>query len=519
MNIHRFFEHHGITDNPFLAEEARHDPVFTRLMDSPPAHPDFEKIMGELDNPSTAVVFGEKGSGKTAIRMLIARKLTAHNQRHADRRMLLVAYDDLNPVLDRLLERRRQELGFRRAVRAGVDHLLNLVRLEDHQDAILSRAVTRIVDEALGGGEKADANAQARAKVKRLPRHQRVNLAVLAALYDQSPSGGAIERWGRLLSLLRVRGRWSNRMPWLGAFVLTMVAVAMACVDYWPGVEISSGLAAVVRWAAIVPGVSALWLWGVALSGWVSRWSLARKIRREMVAVDRQEHDLREMLGDLKRGDLAHQPLPHARPGQTADAARYQLTEQFMELIGVLGYRGMLVLIDRIDEPTVVSGQTNRMQAVIWPMFDHKFLQQRGIGIKLMLPIELRHVLHRQTREFFQEARLDKQHLVDRLSWSGATLYDLCCSRLTACRGEDGEPAYLTQLFDEDVTAELLIDALDQMQQPRDAFKFLYNVIQEHCRNVPDERPSYRIPRLTLEAVRRQQTQRVQDVHQGVSPG
>ena len=64
-----------------------------------------------------------------------------------------------------------------------------------------------------------------------------------------------------------------------------------------------------------------------------------------------------------------------------------------------------------------------------------------------------------------------------------------------------------------------IVDALDAMQQPRDAFKFLYGLIQEHCRVVPDDQPITRIPRLTVEAVRRNQTQRVSDFQRGLGPG
>ena len=81
-------------------------------------------------------------------------------------------------------------------------------------------------------------------------------------------------------------------------------------------------------------------------------------------------------------------------------------------------------------------------------MFDNKFLQQDRVGLKLLLPIELRHMLRRETGDFFQEARLDKQHMVDRLSWSGATLYDLCSSRLRACsQREEQDPIALTGLL------------------------------------------------------------------------
>jgi hypothetical protein len=45
----------------------------------PSAHSDFDKILGDLSRPSTSIVFGEKGSGKTAIRLQIADRVARHN--------------------------------------------------------------------------------------------------------------------------------------------------------------------------------------------------------------------------------------------------------------------------------------------------------------------------------------------------------------------------------------------------------------------------------------------------------
>ena len=106
----------------------------------------------------------------------------------------------------------------------------------------------------------------------------------------------------------------------------------------------------------------------------------------------------------------------------------------------------------------------------------------------------------------------------NRLSWSGATLYDLCMERLRVCRPANDPAIQLTDLFEQDVTRDMLIDALDHMQQPRDSFKFLYAVIQEHCRIVSEDQATYRIARLTLDTVRRQQAQRVQELHRGLAP-
>jgi hypothetical protein len=56
------------------------------------------------------------------------------------------------------------------------------------------------------------------------------------------------------------------------------------------------------------------------------------------------------------------------------------------------------------------------------------------------------------------------------------------------------------------------------MHQPRDAFKFLYQCIQEHCAGVTEDQAKWRIPRIILEMVKRQQSERVQMLYRGVRP-
>jgi len=166
----------------------------------------------------------------------------------------------------------------------------------------------------------------------------------------------------------------------------------------------------------------------------------------------------------------------------------------------------------------LVNGDAIRMRAVIWPMLNNKFLQQSSIGFKLLLPLELRYELLRETSAFFQEARLDKQSLVERLAWTGPMLYDLCSDRLNACRAPGTEPMGLLDFFDESVTRQDVIDALDQMHQPRDAFKLVYHCIQEHCAGVPEGDSAWRIPRHVLDTIRKQQAERVQAFYRGVRP-
>ncbi|MHC4816905.1 MAG: hypothetical protein ACYTF8_02425, partial [Planctomycetota bacterium] len=79
MDVETFFKHHGVVQNPFGAEEARHDPVFEKLsINAHATHPEFAKVLGDIDRPHTSVVFGEKGAGKTAFRLLMARAIRRH---------------------------------------------------------------------------------------------------------------------------------------------------------------------------------------------------------------------------------------------------------------------------------------------------------------------------------------------------------------------------------------------------------------------------------------------------------
>jgi len=508
MDIRNFLEHHGIADNPYGAEEARHDPVFERLaLRDGRSHPEMVKILGNVGRPQSSVVFGEKGSGKTALRLMMGRAIVKHNEEHPESRTLIVAYDDFNPVLDLVTRKRRSAFA---------------LRLGDHQDAILGLATTRLVDALHGEGRGAERMLlppHASDRLERLPRRQRVDLAVLAALYD-SPRGGGdvVGRWRALRRRLRLGWRLPFPLTRALAMLFTVLAIGFLVA---PSVKDLLDLesAHVPAWSLTAAGISAavaLLLWIAWLLRWLRLWNLCRRIARAAPALDRTPAQLRQMLGDLAPADRAYQPWPRA--GGDATNARYELTHKLLEVLAAFDHRGIVVLVDRVDEPTLVAGRPERMRAIVWPMLDSKFLQQDRVGIKLLLPLELRYLVQKEDAEFFEEARLDKQNLVDHLAWSGATLYDLCSDRLRACHGGGGEAPALTDLFADDVGREMLVEALGQMRQPRDAFKLLYAVIREHCHSVPEEEATYRIARHTLETVRREQAERILERRQGLSP-
>ena len=101
MKIQQFLDHHGIEANPFAEEDAQTDPVFKEHCIASMYHPVWDKIYGDPAEPATSVVFGEKGSGKTALRLQIARHLADYNRTHPQQRLFVIGYDDFNPFLDR----------------------------------------------------------------------------------------------------------------------------------------------------------------------------------------------------------------------------------------------------------------------------------------------------------------------------------------------------------------------------------------------------------------------------------
>ena len=113
---------------------------------------------------------------------------------------------------------------------------------------------------------------------------------------------------------------------------------------------------------------------------------------------------------------------------------RYELLRKLQAILHTLGYAGIIVLIDRVDEPQQVEGDPRKMRSLIWPLLDHKFLRHPGIGVKLLLPIELAYYLEKEDKEFYDRARPDKLNLIKPLRWTGASLYDLASDRLSACR-------------------------------------------------------------------------------------
>lgn len=476
MRVSQFLEHHGMLRNPFAEEDAQTDPIFKDHCIASTFHPTWDKVYGDPREPATAIVFGEKGSGKTAMRLQIHRHLQRYNLEHGDRRVFVVHYEDFNPFLDRfcakLSGRRRRP-----------DRALAQWKLWDHMDAILTLGVTELVDQILASDGTADRSAEnlvPRGSIDRLDRHQARDLLLLAACYDHSMATTFKDRWQRLKTLLRYR-TWKSLGPLIVGIVWTFAGAAAI------GGLLIAGHPELVQPLWLYLGLTLVgwlpWLWRQARCYW-----LARGILKHLRISNHENSQLRFVLTHFAASELAAQPLPNR--DRTDD--RYELLVKFQSILQTLGFAGVVVLLDRLDEPHMINGSVELMKSLLWPMLDNKFLKHPGLGLKLMLPVELTRFVEREDRQFYERARLDKQNLVANFEWTGEALFDVAAARIRACSNGQGTPS-LKDLFDPGVTERRLLDTFRQLRVPRRLFKFLYRLLVNHCNAYTDQQPSWLI--------------------------
>ena len=486
MNIHTFLEHHGINRNPFAEEDAQTDPVFKEHCISNAYHPIWDKVYGDPHDPSTSIIFGPKGSGKTAMRLQIDRHLTRYSQENPEHRIYVIHYDDFNPFLDHFCER------MNRRTTKRPEKVLDSWRLWDHMDSILCLGVTDLVDRILEGTVRPAGEAVSPSSARSLDRTSSRDLLMLAACYDQSTASSFNRRWDSLRRSLRY-GNLSTKWPLPLAVLSFLGSIAlvtwMFMRDQGENVEKVSNN---VLW--LVPLITLIGSLPYLIS-FVKCQIAALGIRRHMRVGKRETGELRRILQRIPAKELASQPLP--RYDRTDD--RYELLNKFQSILNRLGFSGVVVLMDRIDEPHMTGGKPELMQRFVWPMLDNKLLKHPGIGFKIFLPQELHRDIERETREFHERARLDKQNVIPAFQWTGESLYDLARARMLACAaaGQSPEPRHL---FVDELSYERLLSAFQSLRVPRHLFRFLYRVLVDHCNRHTDSNPEFKIKAETFES-------------------
>lgn len=479
MRVQQLLEHHGIAVNPFAEEDAQSDPVFKDRCRDVAYHPVWDKVYGEPSDPATSIVFGEKGAGKTAMRMQMAARIALHNSQSHAGRLYVIQYDDFNPFLDHFADR----LSARK--QRDPARVLAEWKLWDHMDAILSLGVTSLVDRILQVPLPSGpaANQINEGKLKSLDRQQKRDLLLLDACYDDSLAESALARWKRLRRKL-------GFFTWLNGW------------DLWLGLAVMVAVVATILYQREWSWLTTIWPYLIVVAGWLPwlarfwKWYfVARRIARNVRVLKPTTGLLRRILMRFPPRELDNQPLPDNQ--RTDD--RYELLTKFQGVLRTLGSDGVIVLVDRVDEPHLITGSVERMKALIWPMLDNKFLKQPSFGLKMLLPSELVAYMEKEDRDFYQRARLDKQNMIPSLEWSGESLYDLANARVKCC-GINGRTPKLRDLLDDSISDPRLIEAFRSLRVPRHLFKFLYRLLVAHCHAHTDENPRWKIAPETFEA-------------------
>lgn len=466
MKIQQLLSHHHLVENPFSQEDAKEDRIFKMGCVDHTFHPSWDKIVGDPEAPSSAVVFGEKGSGKTALRMQMVEFFKKFNAQHPDQRVLILEYDDFNPFLDQF-SRKEPNLG--------------RWELRDHMDAILSLATSAVANMVLSGSPELT-----RDQLAKLSHLERRDLLMLAAVYDSQYDTTLVDRWTRLRRKLRVgwyRGGPIRQRAFLLGLLVTALVLALATYFHWWSIG---------PWWIFLILIAASWLPYAKL--WLRAHALAHKIARSVRTLHHSIPDLRHVLLWFHRRDIEGQPVWQL---DTSDA-RYVLLNKLQAVLRDLGYRSILVIVDRVDEPHKVSGNAAVMHQLMRSIFDLKFLQHPDLGIKLLLPGDLYPYIQSEKQEFRDRARLDKQKFIPSLVWTGQSLEDLINDRLRACTESGSPPPTLRTLLDERISDGELTTYLAQLKIPRHVFKFMYQLLMTHCNSHTESNPEWRISRETF---------------------
>lgn len=487
MNTQQFLAHYGLSENPFSDEEASTDPIFKGYGIDHAFHPAWDKVYGTPAEPTTSVVFGEKGSGKTALRLQMIRRLTEYNANHPDARVFVIPYDDFNPFIDRFREKQP-------FWRKKIQKSLQQWKVWDHIDAILSLGVTQLLDRIL----KADATHPAVAgtdelPVEKLSHAQQRDVLLLAMLYDQTSGEDRYTRWEKLRKRMKYPN-FSAYFPFAGAAAWTVFALAAPILLRAVGIG-GNQFGYYLYWQFwLLAALGFLTYGGIFTAAW---WK-AMKIRAGLRTLEQNQGELCKTLRSFPRRALFNQPTPFYERSED----RYELLTKFQAILKTLGMPGVIVMMDRADEPYQVNGVPERMRAFLWSMLDNKLLKHPGIGFKMLLPGELYDFVLREDDEFRLRARLDKQNLVPSFQWTGQALYDLANTRLAGCvPAGTGKSPRLEELFDDSITADYLIHAFQGLKVPRRLFKFLYQTIVSHANMYTDSSPNWKISQATFLSV------------------
>lgn len=485
MFIETWRKHWGLSQDPFACEDADKDLILTR-MDTSAVHSGFDRLFGDPESPAPGIIFGEKGSGKSGLRLTMRRRLETYNYDNPEKRVFYVEYNDFDGFIEQ----------FRRTIKAHgdaasvADKVLDQWSAADHLDAMLCLGVTKLADEVLDTGLKPG----------KLTRKQKADLLLLAALYSHSRRHSTAE----VVAKLRARVGFHTPRKGLILFLRLLLTVAGVALALAPELD--------QRFTLMLPGPDWAWrggggallavVWLQALWSRLSVQTAVRRTTRSIRVVARDGKQLSQILRGLPPGMRKEFGLPRIAD----EATRFDFMQRFMGLLEAFGYRSWYVLFDRVDEPSALNAGTKGSRRFVERMLDHKLLQLPGLGLKMFLPIELDEIYRNATPEELKRMRLDKSNLVNTLDWTGEELYEIANHRLRACFNADVRAGDLDEFFAEGFERSYLRSTLEALGTPRYALGFLASLFLEYARNLPsdlgEDAPEWRVPKAHFDLVR-----------------
>lgn len=447
ITMSQFLKSHGLQRNPFIEEEAQNDKVFEDLVNESGYafnHQAWDKFFGEPPGRGTSMIFGVKGSGKSALRLALEKNIAHFNREHAER-ILLISYDDFNSFLEAFKRRAEQDRKRETAI------TLKDFGLAQHLDAILVCGMEALLAELGDGSITLDP----------LETYQRHDLMMLMAFYLSGPP----DRYNRIMQDLCARllpqsviGRMRRGINGSLVGLVTL------------------GIAPLVR-QAFYAGV-------------------ARAAAREILVRSRNPKDIRRALRSVPSSYLQDQDVKR-RGWRDNDDVRRLFVTKFIDVMMSLGYRQIVVVMDKVDEPSLINGARERMEDFVWPLWNNRILQLHpNLSFKMLLPRQLYEAVRKASSEKANEARFDKQKIIYPFRWGDKQLYDMMSDRLRICRADPSQPYPLSNLFDEEMPRREILAALDRLRQPRFVLNYLYRLIAETCAQTDqvNDRP-VRMPR------------------------
>jgi hypothetical protein len=155
---------------------------------------------------------------------------------------------------------------------------------------------------------------------------------------------------------------------------------------------------------------------------------------------DRNARDVNHALRSIPQSYLKDQDIRRGGWRDDDDVRRLFVTK-FIDVALSLGYQQIVVVMDKVDEPSLINGDRERMEAFVWPLWNNRILQLHpNLSFKMLLPRQLYEAVRKAGSEKANEARFDKQKIIYPFRWGDKQLFDMMSARLRICRADPSTP-------------------------------------------------------------------------------